>query len=109
MYCLTLVDAKTRHTFIYPLKNLTNDLVSQFRQFITDVEGLCNEISTDFDQKNIGGKVKEYLLQEHIKISAAPPRQQQHKNGLVERKYQTILKMARNWLTSSLLPKRIIM
>ena len=103
MYCLTLVDAKTRHTFIYPLKNLTNDLVSQFKQFITDVEGLCNEIRTYFDQNIIGGKVKEYLLQEHIKISAAPPRQQ-HKNGLVERKYQTILKMTRNWLTSSLLP-----
>ena len=103
LYCLTLVDAKTRHTFIYPLKNLTSDLVNQFKQFITDVEGMCNEIRTDFDQKIIGGKVKDYLLNEHIKISAAPPRQQ-HKNGLVERKYQTILKMTRNWLISSLLP-----
>ena len=102
-YCLTLVDAKSRHTFIYPLNNLTTDLVSQFQQFITDVEGMCNEIRTDFDQQIIGGKVKEYLLKEQIKLSAAPPRHQ-HKSGLVERKYQTILKMTRNWLTSSLLP-----
>ena len=56
-----------------------------------------------FRPENVGGKVKDYLLEEHIKISAAPPRQQ-HKNGLVERKYQTIFKMTRNWLTSSLLP-----
>ena len=44
-YCLTLVDAKSRHTFIYPLKNLTTDLVSQFQQFLTDVAMKLEQIS----------------------------------------------------------------
>ena len=81
------------HTFIYPLKILTTDLVSQIQQFLIDVEGICNEFRTDFDQKLIGGKVKDYLLQEQMKVSAAPPRQQHN--------YQTILKVNR---TFSLLP-----
>jgi hypothetical protein len=102
-YCLTLVDKKTRFTLIYDLKNLTTDLLQKFKQFLIDVQGTCKEIRTDFDQKIIKGRVKTFLTEKEIAVTAAPPRQQ-HKNGLVERKYQTILKMTRNWLTSSLLP-----
>jgi hypothetical protein len=102
-YTLLLVDKRTSHAFIYPLKNLKEDLHIQFKQFLVDVEGNCRAIRTDFDHKIIGGAVRKFLRDETISVTAAPPRQQ-HKNGLVERKYQTILQMARNWLTNSLLP-----
>ena len=102
-YSLLLVDKRTRHSFIYPLKNLKTDLVAQFKQFLVDVDGNCRAIRTDFDPKLIQGGVRSFLTEKGIDVTAAPPRQQ-HKNGLVERKYQTILKMTRNWLTSALLP-----
>lgn len=38
-------------------------------------------------------------------MEAAPPKRQ-HQNGLVERKWQSILTMARNWLTAELLPTK---
>lgn len=62
-------------------------------------------IRTDFDNKLICGKVATYLLDQQIKIEAAPP-YRQHQNGLVERQWQSILAMSRNWLKSSMLPTK---
>ena len=79
LYVLTLVDKRSRHTFIYPLRNLKSDLLEAFDQFMVDCDGNCEAIRTDFDQKMIGGEVRKYLTKKEIDISAAPPRQQ-HKN-----------------------------
>jgi hypothetical protein len=105
MYTLMFVDKKTRHKFVYPLENLTSDILTQVKQFLIDVNGICKAIRTDFDMKLIGGRVKEFLIEKQIDIDAAPPRQQ-HKNGLVERSWQSVVKMARNWLASSALPSQ---
>jgi hypothetical protein len=60
-------------------------------------------IRTDFDDKLLGGKVGELLLDYKIQVEGAPP-YRQHQNGLVERHWQTMVNMAQNWLTSSMLP-----
>lgn len=63
-------------------------------------------IRTDFDNKFMAGRVAEYIEEEQqVNLEAAPPHRQ-HQNDLVERAWQTITSMARNWLTSSLLPSK---
>ena len=103
-YCLFFVDRATRFKYVFPLKDLTSDLSNAMRQFITAV-GRPNigELHTDFDEKIIGGPVRTLLNEHSIPILAAPPRRQSQ-NGLVERHWQTIVKMARNWLKAALLP-----
>ena len=53
----------------------------------------------------MGGSTKKLLRDNKIRIEAAPPKRQ-HQNGLVERKWQSILTIARNWLTQELLPTK---
>jgi len=103
MYSLLLVDKKCRYKLVYPLQNLTSDLLSQLKQFLIDVDGCCKAIRSDFDHKLPGGNVKAFLLDKGIDIDATPPRQQ-HKNRLVERSWQGIVKLSRNWLASACLP-----
>ena len=57
LYTLLFVDKKSRHKFVYPLENLTTDILAQVKQFLVDVNGVCKAIRTDFDMKIIGGKV----------------------------------------------------
>ena len=51
----------------------------------------------------MGGAARTYLEEQKIRVEAAPPKRQ-HQNGLVERRWQSILTMARNWLRNELLP-----
>ena len=103
-YCLFFVDHKTCYKHVFPLQNLTDNLVEAIRKFITKVGRThIGEILTDFDEKLIGGDVRKLLDEEHIPISAAPPRCQSQ-NSLVESHWKNIVKMARNWLRASLLP-----
>jgi hypothetical protein len=53
--------------------------------------------------KLIGGRAREYLNSLLIHVNAAPA-YRQDKNGLVERHWQTMVSMARNWLASAELP-----
>lgn len=103
-YCLFFVDRKTQYKHVFPLKNLKDDLLLTMRKFITKVKRQnIGEFYTDFDEKIIGGDVRKLLDEEHINITAAPPRRQSE-NGLVESHWKQIVKMARNWLRSHLLP-----
>ncbi len=104
-YTLLFVDRSTRFKFIYGLKNLTTSLHSAMQQFLIDCGTVPKIIRTDFDQKLIGGEIKEMLTKNKIRIEAAPP-YRQHQNGLVEQHWQTTVSMARNWLRSSLLPSK---
>ena len=73
------------------------------RKFITKVS--CHHIEqlyTDFDEKIIGEDVRKLLDEEHINITAVPPRCQSE-NGLVESHWKQIVKIAHNWLQSQLL------
>jgi hypothetical protein len=102
-YGLICVDRYSRMTYIYPLKNLTSDIQKQLELFFSHIGVLPRRIITDFDLKLIGGKAREYLNSLLIHFNAAPS-DRQDKNGLVERHWQTLVSMSRNWLASAELP-----
>ena len=104
-YTLLLVDKATRFKFVFGLTNLTTSLLTAMKRFIMLSGVKPKLICTDFDSKLIGGEVESYLLDQQIHIEASPP-YRQHQNGLVERHWQSILSMSRNWLRSSMLPTK---
>ena len=104
-YTLLLVDKATRFKFVFGLTNLTTSLLTAMKRFIM-LSGIKPKlIRTDFDSKLIGGDVESFLLDQQISVEASPP-YRQHQNGLVERHWQSILSMSRNWLRSSMLPSK---
>ncbi len=102
-YTLLLIDKFSRYKFVYGLTNLTTSLHSAMKQFLVDCGTTPSLIRTDFDNKFLGGTISELLQEKQISVEAAPP-YRQHQNGMVERHWQTIVNMARNWLTSACLP-----
>ena len=61
------------------------------------------KLVTDFDHKLFGTSIEDYFRPQKTTIEVAPPRMQ-NKNGLVERNWRSVVRMARSWLTSALLP-----
>ena len=104
-YTLLAVDKSSRFKLVYGLKNLTTSLHSAIKQFLMDCGKTPTCIRTDFDPKLIAGNTKKILTDHNVKIEAAPPHRQ-HQNGLVERAWQTIVSMTRNWMTSARLPAK---
>ena len=104
-YALLLIDKKTRKCHIYGLKDLKESITDALSQFLLDAQVPPKVIRTDFDKKLMGGAAKRLLRSKNIRVEAAPPKRQ-HQNGLVERRWQSILTMARNWLTEELLPSK---
>ena len=104
-YTLLLIDKCTRYKYVFGLKNLTTSLLDAMKRFCLLCGTKPKLIRTDFDNKLIGGEVEKYLLEEKIRVEASPP-YRQHQNGLVERHWQSILSMSRNWLRHSMLPTK---
>ena len=104
-YTLLAVNKKTRQKLIYGLTNLKDSLLTAIQRFITQCGTTPTLIRTDFDKKLIGGKVRKVFDDNNINVEASPP-YRQHQNGLVERHWQTIVSMTRNWLQSALLPSK---
>jgi hypothetical protein len=102
-YALVLIDRKSKMKYIYGLNNLKLSIRQALQQFLLDAGRKPRLIRTDFDHRLIGGTTKTFLLNQQVKIEAAPPRRQ-HQNGLIERHWQNIVVIARNWLKSELLP-----
>ncbi len=102
-YGLMFSDRATRMTFIYPLQNLTSDIPRQLEYFFAHLGFTPKRLISDFDSKLIGGKARDYLNSLRIHVNAAPAHCQDL-NGLVERHWQTLTTMARNWLASAELP-----
>lgn len=98
-YGLLFSDRYSRMSYIYPLRNLTADICKQLEAFFAHLGTTPKRLISDFDMKLIGGKAREYLNSLKIHVNAAPAHRQD-KNGLVERHWQTIVAMARNWLAS---------
>jgi len=102
-YGLMFTDRHSRMTYIYPLQNLTGDIPKQIAAFFAHLGFVPQRLITDVDLKLIGGKAREFLNSLLVHVNAAPPNRQD-KNGLVERHWQTMVSMARNWLASAKLP-----
>jgi len=102
-YGLLFTDRYSRMTYLYPLQNLTSDIVKQLESFFVHLGFSPRRLITDFDTKLIGGKAREYLNTLKIHVNAAPANRQD-RNGLVEWHWQTMVAMARGWLASAKLP-----
>jgi hypothetical protein len=102
-YGLLFTDLYSRMTYLYPLQNLTSDIVKQLESFFAHLGFSPRRLVTDFGTKLIGGKAREYLNSLKIHVNAAPANHQDQ-NGLVERHWQTIVAIARGWLASAELP-----
>ena len=102
-YALFAVDRATRHRYIYPISSLAEDTLPSFHNLLMDLGQVPRRIITDFDHKLMGKTVRNYLQEKGCILESAPPKHQ-HQNGLVERNWRTLVRMARSWLNSSLLP-----
>jgi dUTP pyrophosphatase len=102
LYC---VESTTRTQMIFPLKNLTDSLVSGIRRFLRKCGRKPDKLYTDFDPKLILGDVAKYLEHKEIEIIAAPP-DRQDQNSLSEGNWETCVNMCRNWLRAQLLPAK---
>ena len=103
-HALLLVDRHSRCKFMFPLKNLTTDLRDQFSHFLAQVgTTTVRRILTDCDDKLLEGDTKLLLNQHGIFVGGAPS-EHQNQNGLCERHWQTIQRMARAWLAHAQLP-----
>jgi len=104
-YSLLFSDRFSCMTYSYPLKNLTSDIQKQIEYFFAHLGFRPRRIISDFDPKLIGGKARDYLNNLLIHVNAAPSGRQD-RNGLAECHWQTMVAMARNWLTSAELPTK---
>ena len=104
-YALFVVDRATRYKYIYPIRSLTDDILPAFQSLVKDMGFAPKKIITDFDSKLFGQSIQSYFTPLGTTIESAPPRMQ-HKNGLVERNWRSVVRMARSWLTSALLPSQ---
>jgi len=106
-YGLIFTDRYSQMTYMYPLQNLTTDIIKQLDCFFAHLGCLPKRLITDFDTKLIGGKARDHLNRLKIQFNTAPAFRQD-KNGLAERHWQTLIAMARNWLSSAELPEKFL-
>lgn len=99
-YGLVFMDRYSRMTYMYPLQNLTVNIIKQLDCFFAHLVFLPKRLILDFDTKLIGGKTRDHLNHLKIHVNVAPAFKQE-KNGLAERHWQTLIAMARNWLSSA--------
>jgi hypothetical protein len=99
-YALLLVDVATRYSWIFGLQALTsNEIISALEDFRSLCSGRVPKLfHSDFDQKLIGGKALRWIKEASSRLIAAPSNRQSS-NGLVERTWQSIVRMARAYLT----------
>jgi hypothetical protein len=105
-YGLLFMDRYSRMTYIYPLQNLTSNIIRQLEAFFAHIGCSPKHSVSDFDKKLIGGKARKYLNSLKFHVNAAPA-MRQDKNGLTERHWQTLTAMARNWVVSVELPSTL--
>ena len=98
---LVLVDQCTTNSFVYGIHGSSGaDVCEAFWKFFIDAGGFPKTLQCDFDTRLIGGKEAALLRSHGPRIRAAPPHRQD-KNRLVERKWQSLPKMVRSFLTAA--------
>ena len=102
-YALYIVDRATRYKAIYPLTNLSTDILQQIKNFCNDFGQTPRQFISDCDHKLFAEDIQKYLTEQNSRINSAPEGKQRQ-NSLAERSWRSILRMARGWIASSLLP-----
>ena len=104
-YTLLLVDGYSRHTHVYGLNGLSGiDIQDALWRFFIDAGGQPETIQCDYDPRFLGGIVSRLLHSNGIRIRSSPP-YRQSQNGLAERTWGVLCRMARCLLTEAQLPK----
>ena len=105
-YCLFLTCLGTKATFVYGLRDLKGETISDaFWMYAIDAGGFPKRLRCDFEKRFIQGAVSRLLRSHGVRIGASPPHRQSQ-NGAVERQWQTACNMARSFLATARLPKR---
>ena len=102
-YALYLIDRATRYKAIYPIKDLTTDILPNIKLFCTEMQCIPKHFICDCDQRLFSQEVQDWLTDNDSRITATPEGKQRQ-NGLAEGTWRTILRLARGWIASSLLP-----
>ena len=102
-YGLFIVDRATRYKTILPLKNLTSDILFQLQKFCHEIGFVPRKFIADCDNKLFSLTIQTWLLENNSSVTVAPEGKQRQ-NSLCERNWRTVLRMARRWIASSLLP-----
>ena len=97
-YVLVLVDQCTTHSFVYGIQGSSSaDVCEALWKCFIDAGGFPDTIQCNFDPQLIGGKAAALLRTHGTRVRAALPHSQD-KYGLVERRWQSLTKMARSFL-----------
>ena len=105
-YVLVLVNQCSTNSFVYGMHGLSGaDVCETLWKFFIKAGGFPKTLQCDFDTRLVGGKAAALLRSHGTRTWAAPPHRQD-KNGLVKRKWQSLTKMARSFLTAVKLPKK---
>ena len=102
-YALYMIDRATRYKSIYPMQDLTKDILPSIKKYCNDIECVPKHFISDCDNKLFSDEVQAWLTENNSRITSAPEGKQRQ-NGLAEGTWRTILRMARRWIASSLLP-----
>ena len=93
-FVLLIVDRKTRNSYIFGLKDTkATSIVTALKELHVIAGKLPNTLYTDFDPKILSQTVTKYCHDNQTHLLACPEGQQ-NQNGLVERKWQTLVHMA---------------
>ena len=97
------MDRTTRYKYIHPMTNLSTDILDGIKSFCADMGTIPKRFISDCDCRLFSTDVISWLQENNSRINAAPEGKQ-NQNGLAEGTWRTILRMARGWIASSLLP-----
>ena len=104
-YALIIVDRATRYTWMFGLKSLAQEeIIKAFVKLQLTFGSLLRRLYTAFDHRLLSGQTELYLNQRGCNIPGAPA-SRQHQNGLVERQWQTLMSMARSFLSNRKIPR----
>ena len=101
-YELYLIDRATRYKAIYPIKDLSQDILPAIQQYFNEMGSIPSQFVSDCDQRLFSQEIQEWLTDNNSRINSTPEGKQRQ-NGLAVGTWKNILRMARGWIASSLL------
>lgn len=102
-YGLFIVDRATRYKTILPLRNLTSDILFQLQKFCRSIGFVPHKFIADCDHKLFSLTIQQWLVNNNSSITVAPEGKQPS-NGLCQRNWRSVLRMARGWIASAMIP-----